>query len=142
VLGGKLCEYVRKLCSSSAESMGGLSIVAENGTAALDAIQLLLGVTVGNRRLRIMDSGEHHYTFLWASGHHGFRLSLRHQHKGSDVEYRALEQKFETHQSTMDEAVRFQALVDERVKHLMGLSPEALFGVEVLQTGCVDRNLY
>ncbi|MGD8387723.1 MAG: formylmethanofuran dehydrogenase subunit E family protein [Desulfobacteraceae bacterium] len=142
VLGEKLCEYVQKLCSSSAESVGGLSIVAENGTAALDAIQLLLGATVGNRRLRIMDYGEHHYTFLCQSGHHGFRLSLRHQHKGSDVEYRALEQKFETHQSTMDEAVRFQALVDERVKHLMGLSPEALFGVEVLQTGCVDRSLH
>jgi formylmethanofuran dehydrogenase subunit E len=142
VLGAKLCEYVQELCAASAESVGGLSIVAENGSAALDAIQLLLGATIGNRRLRIVDCGEHKYTFLSETGRHAFRLSLRDEQKRGDAEYRALQEKCETRQCTLDEAVRFQALADDEVKRLMDMAPEELFGVETRRNGCANNSLH
>jgi formylmethanofuran dehydrogenase subunit E len=39
VLGAKFCEYVKKILLTSGELTGGISIVAENCTSALDAIQ-------------------------------------------------------------------------------------------------------
>ena len=41
-----------------------ISIIAENSTSALDAIQIILGLTIGNQRLQIMDFGKHNYTII------------------------------------------------------------------------------
>ena len=129
VLGGKLCEYVQKLCAQGNDPAGGVSIIAENSTSAVDAIQVLLGATVGNQRLQIVDFGRHTYTLLPGSRKRGFKLSLRRRHYGDEVEYNALEEKIVTQRVMLDEVVQFQSFLDARVKHLMGLSPEDLFEV-------------
>lgn len=64
VIGGKFCEYVQKFITENGELVGGLSIIAENCTSALDSIQILLGATVGNQRLQGLDFGKHNYTLL------------------------------------------------------------------------------
>jgi hypothetical protein len=77
VIGGKLCTYVQTLLSSSGELDRGLTIIAENCTSALDAIQNMLGATIGNQRLQVMDFGKHNYTVTGNHGRSGFRLSPR-----------------------------------------------------------------
>ncbi len=141
VLGKKLCEYVLKRYSSGLGPESGWSILAEIRTPALDAIQVMLGATLGNRRLRIMDSGRHRYTVLPATGQKAARLSLRRHHESSAAECRLPNKKLETRQGTLDEKVHFQVLLDNRVKHLMNLSPEDLFMVEPIHSGCLDRSL-
>ncbi|MFP4037594.1 MAG: FmdE family protein, partial [Desulfobacteraceae bacterium] len=47
VLGKKLCEYVLNRYASRGGLDGGCSMVAENITPALDAIQVMLGTTLG-----------------------------------------------------------------------------------------------
>ncbi len=134
MIGAKACEYAQKLLFENREPDGGISIVAENCTSALDAIQVLLGATAGNQRLKIMDFGKHNYTFSYKNEPHGFRLSLRWQRYEDEDEYSRLEEKILKNQVTLDEVVYFQKLLDNRVKQLLSLSPEDLFDVECIET--------
>jgi len=133
VLGGKACEYAKKMLSENKVLTAGITIIAENCTSALDAIQILLGATVGNQRLQVMDFGKHNYTFLFNNGHNSIRLSLRRQHYGDEDEFRMLEQKIMMDQTTLEEVVDFQKLLDNRVKKLLTLSPEDLFDIERIE---------
>jgi formylmethanofuran dehydrogenase subunit E len=133
VLGGKACEYVQKLFSENKDLEAGVTIIAENCTSALDAIQILLGATVGNQRLQVMDFGKHNYMFLFKTGHNSIKLSLRRQHYGDEDEYRTLEQKIMKDQVTLEEVVDFQKILDSRVKQLLTLLPEDLFDIELIE---------
>jgi formylmethanofuran dehydrogenase subunit E len=93
VLGCKLCEYAKKLFSQGGGLNGGISVIAENCTSSLDAIQIILGTTVGNQRLQVMDFGKHNYTLLSKKAETGFRLSLKKQHFSDEEEYRGIEKK-------------------------------------------------
>ncbi len=129
-IGGKVCEYVQKLFSSISEPDGGLSIIAENRTSALDAIQVLLGVSVGNQRLHIMDFGKHNYMVFFKNTGNGFKLSLKRQRYGDEDEYNRIESRILNNEATFDEVTQFQSFLDGRVKHLLSLPPEGLFKVE------------
>jgi formylmethanofuran dehydrogenase subunit E len=133
VIGGKLCDYVQKLFSGESEWDGQLSIIAENCTSALDAIQIMLGATIGNQRLRVMDFGKHNYKFSLKTGRNGFRLSLKRQHYGDEDEYHRLEQDILKNKGTLDEMVHFQKLLDGRMEQLLGSAPEELFDVEPIE---------
>ena len=134
VLGGKLCVYIQSLPSKNGHGNGGMSIIAENCSSALDAIQIMLGATVGNQRLQIMDFGKHNYTLLSQNRENGLRFSLRRQRYGDEIIYNALEQKIINNQVVLDEVIRFQGLLDARVKHLMALLPEELFDVAEVES--------
>lgn len=127
VIGFKLCEYAQRLFSQGAELKGGISVIAENCTSSLDAIQIMLGTTVGNQRLQIMDFGKHNYTLLSKKAGIGFRLSLKKLHFGDRKEYEELERKIVNNQFVMDDAMQFQKLLDERVKFLLDSFPEDIF---------------
>ncbi|MBW1967066.1 MAG: formylmethanofuran dehydrogenase subunit E family protein [Deltaproteobacteria bacterium] len=129
VIGCKACEYARRLLSVNGNLEGEISVIAENCTSALDAIQVLLGVTLGSQRLKVFDFGRHNYTFLLKNGQNGLRLSLKEQHYGDENEYRTLEQKIMKDQVSLDEVVQFQQLLDSRVKRLLSSLPEDLFNV-------------
>jgi len=129
VIGCKACEYARRLLSVNGNLEGKISVIAENCTSALDAIQVLLGVTLGSQRLKVFDFGRHNYTFLLKNGQNGLRLSLKEQHYGDENEYRTLEQKIMKDQVSLDEVVQFQQLLDSRVKRLLSSLPEDLFNV-------------
>ena len=63
VIGMKACEYALQLLFQGKQPTERISVVAENCTSALDAFQVLLGVTVGNQALKVFDFGKHNYTF-------------------------------------------------------------------------------
>jgi formylmethanofuran dehydrogenase subunit E len=130
ILGGKVCEYAQKLLDGKDEYKNGLSVIAENCTSALDAIQVLLGVTVGNQRLRVMDYGKHNYTILYAKGKRGLRLTMRQVNYHDAGEYKVLLEKVADHQADINDVVQLQKLLDDRSKYLLGLHPEDIFHVE------------
>lgn len=134
VLGCKLCEYAEKLFSQGGDLNGGISVIAENCTSSLDAIQIILGTTVGNQRLQVMDFGKHNYTLLSKKAETGFRLSLKKQHFSDEEEYRGIEQKIMNNQVVMEDVVQFQKLLDDRVRYLLGLVPEDIFSVKHVES--------
>ena len=133
VIGGKLCEYIQKLVTCQEFTNNISTIIAENCTSALDAIQIMLGATVGNQRLKVMDFGKHNYTVIVKNSKNSFRLSLAPQRYGDEDEYNRLEQKMLTNKFLLDDVLRLQLLLDERVKILFNQSPEVLFKVERIE---------
>ena len=133
ILGGKVCEYVHKLLDEDGKFKKGLSIIAENCTSALDAIQVLLGATIGNQRLRVIDYGKHNYTILYDKGTKGLKLSLKPLDYKDENEYNILVKKVADNQADLNDVLHFQRILDDRAKFLLSQSPEDIFNVE--QTG-------
>lgn len=130
VLGSKLCDYIQKLLPSNKPDNGIAAIISENCTSALDAIQILLGATLGNQRLKVMDYGKHNYTVIPKSASTSFRLILNIQIFEDENEYNRLASKMLDNTILMDEVVQLQILLDERVKHLLKQPPESLYRIE------------
>lgn len=126
VLGGKVSEYIQKLWSAQTRSRGNLSIVAENCTSALDAIQIMLGTTIGNQRLMILDFGKHNYSVFFKQAAKGYRLSLRPQEYADEAVYQKLE-KMVDQRSDRSTVMAFQKIIDDRVKYLLNRSVEELY---------------
>lgn len=129
-IGMKACEYASRLLVESEDPVERLSVIAENCTSALDAFQILLGVTVGNQALRVLDFGKHNYTFSRKSSDQGFRLRFRNLEFGDEQTFETLEEKIVHNLITLDEVVQFQQLLDARVDKLLSSLPEELFDLE------------
>lgn len=136
ILGGKVCEYAKKILEKNEEYKNGLSVIAENCTSALDAIQVLLGTTIGNYRLKVVDYGKHNYVILYDKGRKGFKLSLKIPDYQNEDEYRRLAEKVDNNLATLNEVLQFQKFMDDRSRYLLSLSPEDIFDVEY--TGPID----
>jgi len=136
-VGGKFCEFAQNLFNEGTIPTTGFSILCENTTSALDAIQILLGATVGNQRLLVMDYGKHNYTLFSRSGNCGWKLKMKPLHFGDEEVYQPLEKKIADNEALFDEVIQFQQLLDTRVRRILALTPEELFAVEetAAQTG-------
>jgi formylmethanofuran dehydrogenase subunit E len=144
VLGAKLCDYIIDLLSDRFQALS-LAVIAENCSSALDAIQVMLGTTLGNQRLHVMDYGKHNYTVLPNDGKEGFKLSFRPPSFGDEDEYGTLEEKIRKQQVTLEEVVRFQGLLDARSKRLLALDHKELFDVDLTDAPpppCETATLY
>jgi formylmethanofuran dehydrogenase subunit E len=129
-LGGKFCEFVQSLLEEGTLTNSGLSIISENTTSALDAIQVLLGVTIGNQRLMVMDYGKHNYTLFSRQRDRGWKLKLKAHYYDDEDSYHSLEEKIFNKQALFEDMVRFQQLMDARVRQILELSPKELFSIE------------
>ncbi len=134
-VGGKFCEFVQRLFNDGAIPTSGFSILCENTTSALDAIQVLLGATVGNQRLMVMDFGKHTYTLFSRPENKGWKLKQRPLRYGDEEIFTALEEKIRKNQALLEDVVRFQQLIDARVRQILALLPEELFIIEEVDTG-------
>ena len=133
VLGGKLCEYIQQMLPTNEPANGIATIIAENCTSALDAIQIMLGTTMGNQRLKVMDLGKHNYTIIPKTITDSFRLVLNHQEFKNENAYKRLSDRMLNNTIVMDEVVSLQMMIDERVRHLLKQPPESLFRVDPIE---------
>lgn len=130
VIGMKACEYAMRLLFGEEKPAKQVSVIAENSTSALDAFQVLLGVTVGNQCLKVLDFGKHNYAFSLKDADREYRLKLRPPRYYAEQEYAVLEEKILKNKITLDEVVQFQEILDVRVANLLSSRPEDLFDVE------------
>lgn len=134
-VGGKFCEFVQGLFNNGAIPPTGFSVLSENTTSALDAIQVLLGATVGNQRLLVMDFGKHTYTLFSRPEKRGWRLRQRPLLYGDEDIFAALDEKIRNNQAFLEDITLFQQLIDNRVKQILALLPEELFIIEEVESG-------
>lgn len=133
-VGGKFCEFVQGLFNNGAIPPTGFSVLSENTTSALDAIQVMLGATVGNQRLLVMDVGKHTYTLFSRPKNRGWRLKQRPLLYGDEEIFAALDEKITNNQALLEDITRFQQLIDTRVKQILALLPEELFIIEEVES--------
>lgn len=129
-VGGKFCEYAQNLFNQGEIPINAFSVVAENTTSALDAIQVLLGATIGNQRLLVMDYGKHNYTLFSRPKNRGWKLKLKDISFDDEDLYQPLEKKISDNSAVFDDIVLFQQLIDARIRKIMSFEPNQLFLIE------------
>ncbi len=129
VIGVRVSEYAHRYLPGK-----DFSLIAENTTSAVDAIQVLLGTTLGNKRLQVMDFGKHNYTFVLPGDRHmALRLSLKRPHYGDEDRYQGLWEKIRGLEATFDDVLEYQRLMDMRIKALFKWDLEDMFDLEELR---------
>ena len=131
VIGCKAYEFALKILSKKEKPDGGLIVIAENTTSALDAIQRLSGCTLGNQRLKIHDFGKHKYTFLNSRTGLGVVISLKEQDFKDAPRYLELEEKATKGEATVEDIAHFRRVLDDRVKLLLSLGYDELFNAKM-----------
>jgi formylmethanofuran dehydrogenase subunit E len=132
-LGSKFCEFVQHLQGENVLEENNFSVLAENSTSALDAIQILLGVTVGNQRLLVMDYGKHNYTVYSRNKDKSWIFRMKAMNFSDEEAFYRLEGKIINNNALLEDIVSFQKLIDERVRRILASSPEELFILELTQ---------
>lgn len=132
-MGSKFCNFVQRLLDDNDLPDSSFSVLAENTTSALDAIQVLLGVTVGNQRLMVMDYGKHNYTVYSQTKEESWSFRMKAMNFGDEEVFQQLEGKIINNEALLEDVVSYQKLIDKRVQRIFALSPEELFSLETAQ---------
>ena len=106
-----------------------LSVIAENQTSAIDAIQYMTGCTLGNQHLRVRDLGKHKYIFVLNQSNRAVIVNLKQMEFSGESTYFVLERKLRDNQATMEDIHKIQSLLDQWVSWLFSLSDQELFHV-------------
>lgn len=101
--------------------------VAETDICAVDAIQALVGTTVGNRNLVIHDWGKVAFTFFRASDGKAVRLAGR---PAWAPDFQALRLRVQSGRASAAEVARFPQANAAEVERILAMSPEELFEVQ------------
>ena len=140
VLGCKACQMALELLPELNTSRDIMVIAENNSSPALDAIQFVLGCTVGNRKLMAIDNNRHVYLFASGIGGYGVKLSLKEICFNDENRFNEFERKVVEGSATLDDAVCYQRLLDDRVARLTELKNEEVFAVEKVRKCFVCSN--
>lgn len=101
--------------------------VAETDICAVDAIQAIVGTTMGNRNLVIHDWGKNAFTFFRASDSKAVRIAGR---PAWASDYQALRTRVQSGQAAPEEVARFGQANAAEVERILAMAPEELYEVQ------------
>ena len=104
-----------------------LVAVVENDACGVDAIQWLLGCTLGKGNLIFRDQGKHAFTIFRRDTGKAVRLVFKGQAGASTPEGIALRRKVMGGTATPEETARFEAQKNQRMQYLMTAADDELF---------------
>ena len=105
--------------------------VAETDICAVDAIQAIVGTTVGNRNLVIHDWGKSAFTFFRAADGKAVRIAGR---PAWASDYHALRMKVQSGQASAAEVKSFREAGAAEVERILAMAPEELYEVQEVRT--------
>lgn len=108
-----------------------LVVVAETSICAVDAIQALVGTTVGNRNLVVTDYGKNAYTFYRQSNGTAVRIAGR---PIWGQEYQDLRNRVMAGTATAQEQASFDDVTHAEAHRILDADPEDLFTVTTVDT--------
>lgn len=100
--------------------------VAETDICAVDALQALVGTTIGNRNLILRDHGKNAYTFYRNSDGRAVRIAGKPIWKS---EYQQLRMRVLAGEATADEQASFEQATDAEANRILAADPGELFTV-------------
>lgn len=115
--------------------------VAETDICAVDAIQAIVGTTMGNRNLVIHDWGKNAFTFFRVSDGKAVRIAGR---PAWASDYQALRTRVQSGQAAPEEVARFGQANAAEVERILAMAPEELYEIQDVHaappaTSKVDR---
>ena len=112
-----------------------LVAIVECDNCAVDAIQQMLGCTLGKGNLIFRDYGKTAFTFIRRSDGKAIRVASRPRDaQPPDPEYAGLREKINAGSATDAERERFGVLHRERARQLLDVPEETMFAVQAVDT--------
>lgn len=105
--------------------------VVENDACGVDAVQVLLGCSIGKGNLVFRDLGKQAFTVFRRKDGKGVRLVFKGQIGSNDSAGIALRKKVMTGQGNSEENAVFEAQKQKRIQEMLAASDEELFDVKV-----------
>ena len=126
-IGYKAACYAAELLELSFSGDEQVVCIAENDACGVDAIQWLLGCTLGKGNLIFRDQGKHAFTIFRRDTGKAVRLVFKGPAMAGTPEGVALRKKVMGGTATPEEKARFEAQKNQRMHYLMTASDDELF---------------
>ena len=110
-----------------------LVAIVENDACSVDAIQVLLGCTLGKGNLIYRDYGKQVYTIISRESNRAIRIALKSTVLGRPSEIEALFQKTQKNEASAEERKVLDDFRKKRMDELLEMDEEALFKIEDVQ---------
>lgn len=110
-----------------------LVAIVENDACSVDAIQVLLGCTLGKGNLIYRDYGKQVYTIISRESNRAIRIALKSTVLGRPSEIEALFQKTRKNEASAEERKVLDDFRKKRMDELLEMDEEALFKIEDVQ---------
>ena len=110
-----------------------LVAIVENDACGVDAIQALLGCTLGKGNLIYRDYGKQVYTIVSRESNRAIRIALKSTVLGRPSETEALFQKAQKNEASAEEREALDDFRKKRMEELLELDEETLFKIEDVQ---------
>jgi len=107
-----------------------LVAVVENDACGLDAIQWMLGCSIGKGNLIFRDQGKQAFSIFRRDTGKAVRLVFQGQAGASSPDGMALRKKVMTGAATAEEKAQFEAQKTERMRQMLAASDEELFSIK------------
>lgn len=110
-----------------------LVAIVESDGCGIDAIQVLLGCTIGKGNLLYKDHGKQAYTVGNRTTGQAVRLVAQNNSAPLTAEQEALRAAVFNGQATAEQTAAWQELQQERITRLLAAPPEALFTIQAVE---------
>ena len=116
-----------------------LVAIIENDACSVDAIQVLLGCTLGKGNLIYRDYGKQVYTIISRESNRAIRIALRSTVLGRPSETEALFQKAQKNEASAEELRALGDFREKRMEELLQMDEETLFKIEDVQIDVPEK---
>ncbi len=116
-----------------------LVAIVESDGCGVDAIQFLLGCTLGKGNLIYRDHGKQVYTLICRQKGRSVRVAAKPGHFRRTPEQEAIFQKVLNGQATEEEEAAFRAFQKKRVDELLAADEDALFNIQEIAPDVPSR---
>jgi len=110
-----------------------LVAIVESDGCGIDAIQAVLGCTIGKGNLIYKDKGKQVYTIASRASGKALRIAVRSDIMQSTPEQKILREAVYAGSATPEQQAAFRQLQEQRIERLMGMREEELFKLEWLE---------
>lgn len=116
-----------------------LVAIVENDACSVDAIQILLGCTIGKGNLIYRDYGKQVYTIISRASNRAIRIAIKPDILGRPPDIEAIFQKSQENEASAEEQEKLDAFRKKRIEELLTLEEDTLFRVEDVQIEVPDK---
>ncbi len=116
-----------------------LVAIVENDACSVDAVQVLLGCTLGKGNLIYRDYGKQVFTIVSREFNRAIRIALRSTVLGRPSETEALFQKAQKNEASAEERKALDDFREKRMEELLQMDEETLFKIEDVQIDVPEK---
>jgi formylmethanofuran dehydrogenase subunit E len=139
IIGYRAAKVVRSAFRVERSEDEELVAIVENDACSVDAIQVLLGCTLGKGNLIYRDYGKQVYTIVSRESNRAIRIALKSTILGRPSETEALFQKAQENEASAEEREALDDFRKKRMKELLEMDEETLFKIEDVQIDMPEK---